>query len=210
MTLPRLLVLTDRAQCTGPLVETVATAVDNGARAVVLREKDLPEDARRRLGDELRAVLEPVGGLLVHGGLAGSGGSEAVHLAGGDPFPTIRPRLVGRSCHSAEEVARAADEGCDLVMVSPVFATASKPGYGPALGLDGLAGLLAGAPPAYALGGIRPGDVSGCLAAGAYGVAVMGAVMRDPRSVREYVSALRELPTAGPGADGPAPGNAST
>ena len=191
MTLPRLLVLTDRTQSAGPLVETVAAAVGCGARAVVLREKDLPEDARRRLGEELRAVLDPVGGLLVHGGLAGSSGSDAVHLSGSDPFPAVRPRLVGRSCHSAEELARAAEEGCDLVMLSPVFATASKPGYGPALGLDGLARLTPGAPRAYALGGIRPGDVPGCRAAGAYGVAVMGAVMQDPRSVREYVSALQ-------------------
>jgi thiamine-phosphate diphosphorylase len=192
VTLPRLLVLTDRTQSAGSLVETVATAVDCGARAVVLREKDLPEDARRRLREELRAVLDPVGGLLVHGGLAGSGTSEAVHLSGSDPFPAVRPRLVGRSCHSAEELARAAREGCDLVMLSPVFATSSKPGYGPALGLDGLARLLPGAPPAYALGGIGPGDVSGCLAAGAHGVAVMGAVMRDPRTVRDYVAALQE------------------
>lgn len=209
MTLPRLLVLTDRMQSAGPLVETVAAAVDSGARAVVLREKDLPEDARRRLGDELRAVLNPVGGLLVHGGLAGSSGSDAVHLSGSDPFPAVRPRLVGRSCHSAEELARAAGEGCDLVMVSPVFATASKPGYGPTLGLDGLAGLaglLPGAPRTYALGGIRPEDVSGCLAAGAYGVAVMGAVMRDPRSVRDYVSALPDPPTVGTGTGDPEPG----
>lgn len=205
MTLPRLLVLTDRTQCTGPLVDTVAAAVEFGARAVVLREKGLPEHARRLIGDELRAVLDPVGGLLIHGGLAGSSGSDAVHLSGSDPFPQVRPRLVGRSCHSAEELAHAAREGCDLVMLSPVFATSSKPGYGPALGLDGLAGLVPGAPRTYALGGIRPGDVSGCLAAGAYGVAVMGAVMRDPQSVRDYVAALGEMPAAGPGAEGPAP-----
>jgi len=202
VTLPRLLVLTDRTQCAGPLVAAVATAVEYGARAVVLREKDLPEDARRALGDELRAVLEPVGGLLVHGGLAGSAGSEAVHLSGSDPFPAVRPRLVGRSCHSADELARAAGEGCDLVMVSPVFATSSKPGYGPALGLDGLARLLPGSPRAYALGGIRAEDVPGCLTAGAYGVAVMGAAMRDPRSVRGYLSALEERPAAGGGGDG--------
>ena len=197
MTLPRLLVLTDRTQCAGPLVDAVAAAVDCGARAVVLREKDLPEGARRELGEQLRAVLDPVGGLLIHGGLAGSAGSEAVHLSGSDPFPAVRPRLVGRSCHSADELARAGEEGCDLVMISPVFETASKPGYGPALGLDGLARLLRGAPPAYALGGIRAADVPGCLAAGAYGVAVMGAVMRDPRSVRDYVAALGDLPAEG-------------
>ena len=46
MKLPRLLVLTDRTQCRGSLPATVASAVDAGARAVVLREKDLPADER--------------------------------------------------------------------------------------------------------------------------------------------------------------------
>ncbi|MGY1855728.1 thiamine phosphate synthase [Modestobacter sp. SYSU DS0290] len=185
--LPRLLVLTDRHQCAGPLVGTVALAVAAGARAVVLREKDLPEPERDRLADELAAVLAPVGGLLVR---AGSTGRDAVHLAAADPFPEPRPALVGRSCHDAAEVAQAADEGCDWVFVSPVNPTPSKPGYGPALGLTGLARLSTGAPPVYALGGITPGDVAGCLAAGAHGVAVMGAVMRAPAVVREHLAAL--------------------
>ncbi len=158
--------------------------------------------------------------------------------------------------------------------LSPVFASASKPGYGPALGLSGLSRLChllaadpatapsghplthraardpatypaargpatyraargpatyqaargpathpaaggpatypaarrpatrpAGAasadgpvdvPAVYALAGVRPDDVAGCLAAGAAGVAVMGAVMRDPRIVHDYLAALRE------------------
>ena len=37
MSLPQLLVLTDRTQCPGGLVSTVATAVEAGARAAVLR-----------------------------------------------------------------------------------------------------------------------------------------------------------------------------
>ncbi len=94
MRLPPLLVLTDRSQCTGPLVDTVAAAVDGGARAVVLREKDLPEHERDCLAGELRALLDPVGGVLVR---AGAGGATAVHLAASDPFPQSRPVLVGRS-----------------------------------------------------------------------------------------------------------------
>jgi thiamine-phosphate pyrophosphorylase len=100
--------------------------------------------------------------------------------------------MVGRSCHSAFELDRAQAEGCDWVMLSPFAGTPSKPGYGPALGPAGLAGLLAGraAPPVYALGGVQPGDVAACLAAGAFGVAAMGPVMRDPRLVRAYLAAL--------------------
>ncbi len=187
-----MLVLTDRSQCAGRLVDTVAAAVDGGARAIVLREKDLPAQERDRLAEQLRALLDPVDGVLVRAGAERSAGADAVHLAANDPFPRPRPALVGRSCHSVEELGRAGAEGCDYVMLSPVFPTASKPGYGPALGLAGLASLVVVAPPAYALGGIRPGDVPGCLAAGARGVAVMGSIMRDPGTVPAYLAALKE------------------
>ena len=186
---PRLLVLTDRSQCRdGDLTGTVAAAVDAGARGVVLREKDLPLPERAALAAELRAVLAPVGGLLVWAGA--TGGGDAVHLAAAEPVPTPRPALVGRSCHSAVELTRARAEGCDWAFLSPVNLTASKPGYGPALGTAGLAALAPLGPPVWALGGITPGDVPGCLAAGAAGVAVMGAVMRDPALVAGYLQAL--------------------
>lgn len=189
MRLPPLLVLTDRSQCTRPLVEVVAAVVDAGARAVVLREKDLLESQRARLAERLHRILEPVGGLLIMAGARG----RAVHLSARDAFPRIRPSLVGRSCHCADEVASAGVEGCDYVTLSPVFATTSKPGYGPALGTAGL-GLLtaAAAPPAYALGGVHPPDVASCLAAGAAGVAVMGPLMRTPELVPAYLAALQQ------------------
>ena len=195
--LPRLLVLTDRTQCSGGLPGTVAAAVDAGARAVVLREKDLPLPERAALAAELQVVLQPVGGVLVWAGLAGSTGAGAVHLSAADAFPDPRPAVVGRSCHSAEELLRARAEGCDHAFVSPVFLTASKPGHGPALGLAGLAELVPLGPPVYALGGIGPDDVAGCLAAGARGVAVMGGVMRDPSSVRDHLAALAEAVAEG-------------
>jgi thiamine-phosphate diphosphorylase len=190
--LPPLLVLTDRTQCGRPLREVVAAAVEGGARAVVLREKDLPDHERGALAEDLRAVLDPVGGVLVHGGLPVPAGADAVHLSARDRFPSPRPALVGRSCHSAGELAGARAEGCDYVLLSPVFRTASKPGYGPALGLAGFAHLVAGAPPAYALGGVLVADVPGCVAAGAFGVAVMGPVMRDPAVVPAYLAALED------------------
>jgi thiamine-phosphate pyrophosphorylase len=89
-------------------------------------------------------------------------------------------------------VTEARAEGCDYVTISPVFATTSKPGYGPALGLEGLAALIPGAPPSYALAGVGVADVAGCLAAGAHGVAVMGPVMRAPELVPAYLTALAE------------------
>ncbi|SDM86459.1 thiamine-phosphate pyrophosphorylase [Geodermatophilus siccatus] len=191
MTLPRLLVVTDRTQAAGPLADVVAEAVAAGARAVLLRDRDLPDAERAALAAGLRTVLDRVGGLLVTAGPVAGPGHPAVHLAAAEPFPDPRPALVGRSCHSAAELAQARTEGCDWAFLSPVFPTPSKPGYGPALGADGFARLRPQGPPAYALGGVLPEHVPELLAAGAAGVAVMGPVMRDPSVVRDYLAALR-------------------
>jgi thiamine-phosphate diphosphorylase len=174
------LVLTDRTQARAPLVKVVAAAVDGGARSVMLREKDLPRPERAELAEALRALLAPVGGRLIVAGPDPLGGN-AVHLAATDPVP-VGVRYVGRSCHDVDELSRLSTE--DYAIVSPVFPTASKPGYGPALGLYGLAALASRtATPVFGLGGLElPAQAIACLAAGAAGVAVMGAVMRadDP------------------------------
>jgi thiamine-phosphate diphosphorylase len=192
--LPRLLVLTDRTQCTSVTAAVVA-AVEHGARAVVLREKDLSPDERAALAASLRSVLKPVGGLLIAaGGLAGTSQAsfvDGVHLAAADPVPAFRPAILGRSCHDRAELALATGEGCDYVTVSPVFPSPSKPGYGPPLGPSGLASLawVAG-PLVYALGGVTPDRVAACRSAGAHGIAVMGAVMREPSIVADFLSTL--------------------
>src|SRR5262249_27456156 len=105
--------------------------------------------------------------------------------------------LIGASAHCAEEAAALLLAGADYVTVSPVFLTASKPGYGPALGLDGLASIVARAPgPVVALGGITAQNAALCLSAGARGVAMMGEVMRsaDPRADVEHIVSMMRYP----------------
>jgi thiamine-phosphate diphosphorylase len=172
-------VVTDRRQALLPLPELVAAAVAGGARWVLLREKDLPRPERAALAARLRAALAPAGGQLIVAGPDPLGG-DAVHLAAADPAVTAG--LVGRSCHGAAGLVRLTTE--DYVTISPVFESASKPGYGPALGPAGLRDLCRRAGrPVLALGGIEtPERAAACVEAGAAGVAVMGAVMRaaDP------------------------------
>lgn len=182
MTPSGVVVLTDRRQAATPLVDVASAAVAGGARWVLLREKDLPAAERAALAARLREVLAPAGARLIVAGPDPLGG-DAVHLASGAPLVSMP--LVGRSCHDRGELARLTTE--DYVTVSPVFASASKPGYGPALGPVGLAELCRRAGrPVLALGGIEtPAQAAACAAAGAAGVAVMGAVMRadDPAAV---------------------------
>jgi thiamine-phosphate pyrophosphorylase len=91
------------------------------------------------------------------------------------------------------EISAAAD--LEYVTASPVYASASKPGYGPPLGLPTLRDwCLASAVPVLALGGVdSPERAAACVRAGAAGVAVMGTVMRaaDPAAVvRDLVEAV--------------------
>ncbi|GGK13943.1 hypothetical protein GCM10010124_03160 [Pilimelia terevasa] len=209
--------LTDRGQAPRPLVAQVAAAVAGGVRTVVLREKDLPYGPRRDLADALRGLLDPVGGLLVVAGsdpLGGTarhlpdtpaGGSSAAAAdtpaAGADtpyggatvpadyalgPDGARAPgALFGWSWHGGAPPP----DGVDYVTLSPVYATRSKPGHGPALGAAGLAAgvrRLGASVPVVALGGVSTaGQVRDCLAAGAHAVAVMGALMRadDPAAL---------------------------
>jgi len=215
MTLPALMVLTDRhmaADAGHDLVEVVVAAVGAGAPTVLLREKDLPRADRHSVAVHLRAATAGAGATLIVASdvaLARRVGADGVHLAGGDPWPDdpAAGLRVGRSCHTPGELVTAATRGtADYATFSPVFATASKPGYGPGLGIDGLAaGCLAVAGvgsrlAVYALGGIGPGQAAACVAAGATGIAVMGIVMRadDPGAV---VTSLRDaMADAGSGA----------
>jgi thiamine-phosphate diphosphorylase len=84
------------------------------------------------------------------------------------------PSLVGRSVHSPEGAADSS--GVDYVLAGHVYPSASKPGK-PPLGLEGLARIVAVAPcPVIAIGGITSERVAEVLRAGAYGIAVTGAI----------------------------------
>lgn len=180
--LPRLLVLTDRRQAAGPLVDVVAAAIDAGARAVVLREKDLPDHRRRALLAQLAPVVHGAGGLLLSAGTHITG-ADGLHQPSDAGPPPVGAGITGRSCHDAAQVRVAEADGVDYVTVSPIQVSVSKPGYGPILGAEGLARVAASTTlPVYALGGIDgPVTVAACRAAGAHGVAVMGAIMRSCR-----------------------------
>jgi thiamine-phosphate pyrophosphorylase len=198
---PPLLVISDRSQARLPLVEVAAAAFAGGCRWFSLREKDLPAAERHALLAELVALGRRCGATItVHDDIeaAIACGAGGVHLPGGSDPRAARARLpgklIGASAHGAAEAASLIAAGADYITMSPVFLTESKPGYGPALGLAGLAAAVAAAKgPVIALAGITPANAAACREAGAAGVAVMGEIMRaaDPEAVtRALVAAL--------------------
>jgi len=159
-----------------------------GVGAVQLREKDLDGGPLLARARRIREICDRHGArLLVNGrvDVALACDADGVHLPGGGlPVHLARKllppgSLVGSSIHHHADLEGV--QGADYVIFGPLFETASKPGYGPAQGIAGLAGLVAAAGmPVVGIGGITPENASDVIAAGASGVAMMGAPLADP------------------------------
>ncbi len=182
---PPILVITDRRQARRPLEEVAEAVFAAGGRWLSLREKDLDPAERLALLRRLVESGRPWGACVgVHDDVAAAmaAGAGALHLAAGAAPEAARRAvgssvLIGGSAHDAAELAALAG-AADYATLSPIFATASKPGYGPALGLDGFAALAARVPlPVLALGGVAAENATAAIAAGAGGMAVMSGVM---------------------------------
>ena len=187
----RLYVVTDRHEAAGrDLEEIVAAAAQVGAGAIQLREKDLSARDLYALGARLQAALSPYGvPLLINDRLDVALALDAagVHLAG-HSLPTAVARrvlgagkLLGVSTHSVEEARRAAEDGADFIVFGPVFTTPSKVAYGPPQGLQHLTTVVRAVRiPVLAIGGIDHTNLPQVVQAGAYGVAMIRAVLVAP------------------------------
>jgi 8-oxo-dGTP diphosphatase len=169
---------------TGQLTALDAALAD-GLRLVQLREHGLPELQRESFAAVAVARCQAVGArVLVNGDLqlARSVGADGVHLPASqlrslNSRPTLP--LVGASCHSRDELERAARLGIDFAVLGPVMPTASHPGE-PGIGWSVFAEMIAGLPlPVYAIGGMRAEDIAAAQATGAQGIAAIRAAWRE-------------------------------
>jgi thiamine-phosphate pyrophosphorylase len=187
----RLYVVTDRQQTAGrALEEVVIAAARGGAGAIQLREKDLSARELYALGVRLQKGLAPYGvPLLINDrvDVALALDAAGVHLAGHSLPTTLARRilgpnkLLGVSTHSVEEAQAAMADGADFIVFGPVFETPSKLAYGPPQGLQHLAEVVCQVTiPVLAIGGIDLANLSQVLQTGAYGVAMIRAVLAAP------------------------------
>jgi 8-oxo-dGTP diphosphatase len=166
----------------------LAHALEGGLRLVQLREPRL--DAPRRSAFVHAAVdlCHQYGArVLVNGdpGLAHAAGADGVHLPATQlAAQSSRPdfALVAASCHSAAELERAAQLGCDFSVFGPVRETASHPGVA-GIGWEAFAAALAVPPlPTFALGGMSRPDLEAAQRAGAHGIAAIRAAWASSRA----------------------------
>jgi len=185
----RLVVILDAAAAGGrDLAALAADAVAGGATMLQVRAKAM---GAAGLAATTRRILDVVPvPVLVNDRLdvALAAGAAGCHL-GQDDFPLADARamvppgfILGGSAGTLEEARRAAT--AHYLGIGPIHATPSKDDAGAAIGADGfrtvaqVTGL-----PAVAIGGVTAADVPALAAAGASGIAVIGAVLGagDPR-----------------------------
>ena len=164
----------------------------------VLRDYGLSLRERHTFGAQLATLAartEQGFGVADRADLARAFGCVAFHLPGtgltardarGYLGPTV---FLSRGSHDPEDEL---EPELDAALLSPIFE--ARKGR-PALGIAGLSRAMrpAGTTPArYALGGIEAQQASACLAAGAAGVAVIGAALAaDPEPLLRALGILR-------------------
>lgn len=128
--------------------------------------------------------------------IAMAAGADGVHVGAEDlPAAVVRRLLgddaiVGATCRNAEDARRAEAGGASYLGVGPVYATSTKAGLPDPMGPRGVEAVAAAVDiPVIAISGITADNARSVLDAGAWGIAVVGAVYRadDP------VASLHEL-----------------
>ncbi len=154
-------------------------ALNNGLRLVQLREKNYSREALRALAWRMLPLLRTHGAKQIINAdieLAQEIAADGVQLTGAQLQQLHqRPGVdwCAASCHSAAELRRAEQLGCDFALLSPVLPTRSHPGA-PHLGWEKFAEIAAGsAIPVYALGGLTPSDMATAWQHGAHGIALL-------------------------------------
>lgn len=183
-----LLCLTDRTLCREPFLDRVAAIAAARPAALILREKDLPEDQYQALAAQVMSLCRQAGvPCILHTfvGAARALGARAIHL----PLPVLRTLsagerdafpALGASCHSVEEAREAVALGATYLTAGHVFATTCKAGL-PGRGVEFLAQVCAAVPcPVYAIGGVGPENLPALAQAGAKGGCVRSPLMTCP------------------------------
>lgn len=189
---PRLFCLVDAADDLTLLPALASAGVDG----FQVRAKGLSDAALLGFADTVIAAVRPLGAIVVVNDrvdVALASAADGVHL-GRDDLPVAAARrlapdlLVGATCRDRDQARQAATDGADYAGFGPVFATASKAGLPAPLGTDAVR-ACAGILPLVGIGGVDASTAPALRAAGAHGVAVIGAIWRQ----RDPVAAAREL-----------------
>lgn len=183
------------------LLEKISEAARAGVDYIQLREKDLSTRDLESLAREAVSAMEKLNtqnprvrtSLLINSrtDVALATGTRGVHLRASDispqdvraiweksgggasrDEPSAQCLLIGVSCHSPEEVSRAANNKATFAVFGPIFEKKDAPAT-LAQGLLSLKTVCKAEIHIFALGGITLANARSCLEAGASGIAAI-------------------------------------
>ncbi len=198
MSVGRLHVITDvDVQSRFSHQELAELACLGGADVVQLRDKTLTREALMEGARGVAATCRRHGVAFIvndHADIARAVEADGVHVGRGDlAVREARALLgagaiVGASAGNLDDALEAEADGASYIGLGHIFATGSKSKSTPPVGVDSLAHALTRVRiPVIAIGGITHENAAEVLAAGAWGIAVIGAVCTadDPRAATE-------------------------
>lgn len=193
-------VLTDRDWSRGrPMLDVAKAAIDGGATAIQLRDKNVSTRVLVEEGMALRQLTRKRGVLFIVNDrvdVALAVDADGVHVGQDDMPPELVRKLIGPkrilgvSAGSLDEAIAGVTAGADYLGVGPIFVTQGKADAGNPIGV-GLISELAKryTTPLIAIGGITAANAGAMIRAGASGVAVITAIV----NAENVTAATREL-----------------
>ena len=178
-------------------------ALEGGVKAIQLREKDLSGKELFILAEKTRRLCQRYeAALLINDRLdvALAVDAAGVQLGKGSlPLPDARAllgnnRYIGASVHSVEEAQYAETDGADFIVFGPVYFTPSKAAYGAPQGVPALKKIVEIARlPVYAIGGIKPDNITELRSACVKRVALISAIVEAPQPKQATEEIIRLL-----------------
>lgn len=203
MELGRLHVIIDVSPHAPDPVALAQAALDGGAPVLQVRPKGVTDAVAYEAVANIAARCRAAGAACIvndRADLALASGADGVHVGADDlPVDAVRrvlgwPALVGGTARNPATSEQRQADGASYLGVGPVYPTSSKMGLPAPLGCAVVEEVAAAVTiPVIAIAGITVARVGEVLAAGAHGVAVIGAIARasDPRAATAaFVAAL--------------------
>jgi thiamine-phosphate pyrophosphorylase len=210
----KLYTFVDTAYLKGRTAEHVAAELcQGGADLIQLRAKDSSVEEVRQLARAVLAITQPAGvGLVINDyhAVAREVGADFCHLgqedffnAGFQSVQELRPpdstMCVGLSTHQPSQALHALKAGADYLAVGPVYPTATKPSARPVT-LEYVRWAAANLElPWFAIGGINLHNLDDVLAAGAWRICVVSAILNSDdiaARCKEFKTRLEQQPGA--------------
>jgi thiamine-phosphate pyrophosphorylase len=168
--------------------EAARDLLRGGADLIQLRGKKESIAELGRLAEKLHRLTSAAGVPLIindHPKIARDIALEGLHLGQDDLAIAAAREIVRRDCwigkstHSLDQAIAAAAEGADYLGFGPLFATPTKPDYAPIGTADIRRVHELVQVPTFCIGGIKLGNLSAVLAAGAKRVVIVSGLLQS-------------------------------